>query len=123
MANQGDISASLELLTRGVAIFLALGVTASAVGDERPAGGIWKAVVPHNMQGEFDNEDPMGLIAGKHIPADCSINWVSDKGSTYCFASATSLVVFLDMPNTNVQKARAFWEREKASLSVKPEGR
>ncbi len=90
----------------------------NAVADGRrqvpPAGGIWKAVVPagNTMHGEFDGDDPIGLTAGVRIKADCSINWVDpDAGTLYCFASATSLVVFLDAPHSYLERARAQWRR------------
>lgn len=73
--------------------------------------GIWKALVPPAaMQGEFDNDDPIGLTAGARIKADCSINWIDpDEGRLYCFSSATSLVVFLEAPRAYLEKARAQW--------------
>jgi len=77
-------------------------------------GGIWKAVVPPPgvMHGEFENHDPIGLAAGVRIAADCSINWVDpDVGRLYCFASATSLVVFLDAPHAYLEQAQAQWRR------------
>jgi len=77
----------------------------------RPGGGIWKAVVPPvKMKGAFDNDDPIGLVAGKRIPADCSINWTDpDTHKLYCFASATSLVYFLDAPQTYLTEAEKSW--------------
>jgi hypothetical protein len=77
-------------------------------------GGIWKAAVPApgSMHGEFANHDPLGLAAGVAIAADCSINWVDpDTGKLYCFASATSLVMFLDGPHACLERARAQWLR------------
>ncbi|ODA66791.1 hypothetical protein A7A08_02088 [Methyloligella halotolerans] len=68
--------------------------------------GIWKAVVPHGVKGEFDSYDPVGLMAGDLIKADCSLNWRDEDGKLYCFASGTSLVYFKDWPKTNIRKAR-----------------
>jgi hypothetical protein len=86
-------------------------VDASAA--EAAHSGIWKAVVPPGaMHGEFDNDDPVGLVAGARIRADCSINWVDpDGGKLYCFSSATSLVFFLDAPHAYLERARAQWVR------------
>jgi hypothetical protein len=68
--------------------------------------GIWKAYVPHEVKGELDSYDPIGLIAGALIKADCSINWRDpDTGKLYCFASGTSLVYFQDWPKANIRKA------------------
>jgi hypothetical protein len=74
--------------------------------------GIWKAAVPPggSMRGEFDSNDPIGVSAGVRIAADCSINWVDpDDRRLYCFSSATSLVYFLDDPQSFLRRARAQW--------------
>jgi hypothetical protein len=76
--------------------------------------GIWKAVVPRpgTMQGEFENNDPIGLYAGVRIKADCSVNWVNpDDHKLYCFSSATSLVFFLDAPASYLDQARKSWRK------------
>ena len=75
--------------------------------------GIWKACTPHDVKGELDNYDPIGLAAGALIKADCSINWRDpDNGNKlYCFASATSLVYFENWPQTNIRRARAGYEK------------
>jgi len=53
-----------------------------------------------------------GLSAGVKIKADCSINWVDpDFGRRYCFSTATSLVVFLDVPRAYLARARKNWDR------------
>ena len=73
--------------------------------------GIWKwAVPPTRMNGMFDDHDPIGLVAGKLIPADCSFNWTDpDTHELYCFTSATSLVYFLDAPGTYLAEAKKSW--------------
>jgi hypothetical protein len=75
--------------------------------------GIWKAVVPPTaMKSEFDGFDPIGIAAGAHIKADCSINWVNpDDGARYCFSSGTSLEFFLDNPHATIARARAAWRK------------
>lgn len=80
--------------------------------------GIWKwAVPPVRMQGAFDDHDPIGLVAGKLIPADCSFNWTDpDTHQLYCFTSATSLVYFLDAPQTYEAEAEKNWR----TLTGKP---
>ena len=100
----------------GLAVAAGAASAASQTGAESDAtqGGIWKAVVPAPgvMRGEFDNDDPIGLTAGVRIRADCSINWTDpDAGKLYCFASATSLVFFLDAPHVYLERARAQWLR------------
>ena len=76
-----------------------------------PSGGIWKAAVPPKpMKGEFDSLDPLGVAAGARIKADCSLNWIDpDDGKRYWFSSATSLEVFLDKPQANLERARTRW--------------
>ena len=73
--------------------------------------GFWKAYTPQGVKGEFDDYDPVGLMGGALIKADCSINWRSEDGSLYCFASAMSLVYFQDLPKTNIRKAAEAYER------------
>jgi hypothetical protein len=113
---------SLLRLAFGLAGTLAAAVAPagidSASGGEAAESGIWKAVVPAPgaMHGEFDNDDPIGLTAGVRIRADCSINWVDpDAGKLYCFASATSLVFFLDAPHAYLERARAQWQHLRGS--------
>ncbi len=88
-------------------------VTPAKAPPKSPAGGIWKAAVPlRPMRGEFDANDPIGVAAGARIKADCSLNWIDpDDGRRYCFASGTSLEMFLQMPHTNIERARASWRK------------
>lgn len=79
--------------------------------------GEWKwAVPPVKMKGAFDNNDPIGVLAGKKIPADCSINWRDpDTHQLFCFSSATSLVYFLDAPKSNTARAEKAWRAMKGA--------
>lgn len=71
------------------------------------AVGIWKAYVPHGLTGELDSYDPIGLISGALIKADCSLNWRDpDTGKLYCFASGTSLDYFEAWPHTYIKQAQ-----------------
>lgn len=73
--------------------------------------GIWKWVVPPvKMRGMYEDHDPIGLVAGKLIPADCAFNWTDpDTHKLYCFTTATSLVYFLDAPQTYLAQANRNW--------------
>jgi hypothetical protein len=74
--------------------------------------GIWKAVVPHGMQGELDSYDPIGLVAGAFIKADCSFNWRDpDDGKLFCFSTPTSLVYFEAWPKTYIRRAHDALDR------------
>ena len=76
--------------------------------------GIWKAYAPRGMKGELNNYDPIGLIAGALIHADCSLNWRDpDNGKLYCFSSSASLLSFQDWPKANSRKASDALERMK----------
>jgi hypothetical protein len=102
-------------LALGGGLFMA---NSSAFAVDRSApGGIWKAVVPPTaMRGEFGNEDPVGLAAGKHIKTDCSMNWVGDDGKLYCFTTGTSLVFFEESPQSYLRAARKFFEFDRPRL-------
>jgi hypothetical protein len=68
------------------------------------------------MNGMFDDHDPIGLVAGKLIPADCSLDWTDpDTHELYCFTSATSLVYFLDSPQTCLAAAEKNWRALKGN--------
>jgi hypothetical protein len=86
---------------------------------QKSGKGIWKWVVPPvKMKGAFDDNDPIGLVAGKLIPADCSINWINpDTHKLYCFTSATSLVYFLDAPQNYLAEAEKSWQTLKGKPS------
>ena len=74
--------------------------------------GIWKSYVPRGVKGEFNNYDPVGLMAGTMIPADCSINWRDpDTGKLFCFSTGTSLNYFQDFPKANTKRASEQFER------------
>lgn len=80
------------------------------------AVGIWKAYAPRGIHGELNNYDPIGLISGALIHADCSINWRDpDNGKLYCFSSAASLLSFQNWPKANGLKASEAFEKLKAS--------
>jgi hypothetical protein len=77
--------------------------------------GIWKSYVPHGMRGEFYSYDPVGLMAGALIRADCSINWRDpDTGKLFCFSTGTSLNYFQDFPKANTKRAREGFDRLQA---------
>ena len=82
--------------------------------------GIWKWVVPPvKMNGMFDDHDPIGLVAGKLIPADCAFNWTDpDTHKLYCFTTATSLVYFLNSPQTYLAEAEKNWRALKSKAGT-----
>ncbi|HEY4972300.1 MAG TPA: hypothetical protein VII41_01760 [Steroidobacteraceae bacterium] len=92
-----------------------IATTSAFAVDRTDPGGIWKAVVPpSSMHGEFSNEDPIGLSAGKHIKADCSLNWANpDDGKLYCFSTGTSLVFFQESPQAYLRAARKFFDSDR----------
>ena len=86
---------------------------AAAQTSDASREGIWKAVVPARpMHGELDDLDPVGVAAGARVKTDCSLNWVDpDDGKRYCFASGTSLEMFLLEPHAYIARARAAFRR------------
>jgi len=100
----------------GVDDFRTVVVNHGAAAVDPDHAGIWKGAVPPTgtTRGEFDNNDPIGLITGVRINADCSINWVDpDSGKRYCFSSGTSLVTFLEAPHDYLARASAAWNKLK----------
>jgi hypothetical protein len=80
--------------------------------------GVWKAWVPPAAaaQGEFQDNDPVGLASGAEIKADCSLSWTDPKDHRmYCFLSGTSLETFLDAPQTYIAQARRAWSKRHPS--------
>jgi len=85
--------------------------------DRTDPGGIWKAVVPpKEMNGEFNDEDPVGLAAGKHIKTDCSMNWTGEDGKLYCFTTGTSLLFFEESPQAYIRAAHKFFDFDRPRL-------
>jgi hypothetical protein len=103
------------VLIAGGGMLLAASAAGQGTADDASSAGaepgIWKAVVPQQrMYGEFDNDDPIGVAAGARVKADCSLNWIDpDDGKLYCFASGTSLEMFLEMPHANIERAERAW--------------
>jgi hypothetical protein len=74
--------------------------------------GIWKSFSAEGLNGEFNNYDPVGLMAGDLIRTDCSINYTdADTHKTYCFNSATSQVYFANWPKTYAAKAAEAYQK------------
>lgn len=97
----------------GAVVIASTGALYVAEAGHPHATGIWKSAVPRgSMHGEFHNYDPVGLMSGKLIKVDCSMNWTNpDDGKLYCFSTGTSLNYFLEWPRKHIKKAREFWER------------
>ena len=84
-------------------------VPSVARADEHP-GGFWKCRPPSHVKGAFGNEDPVGLAARSHVTTDCELHWSDGHGTTYCFATPPSLLLFKDDPDGILRAARAFWD-------------
>jgi hypothetical protein len=101
-------------------LFFSLATTSAAFAAEPRMGtrphandlGIWKSFSAKGLHGEFDNYDPVGLMAGDLIHTDCSINYTdADTHKTYCFNSATSQVYFANWPKTYAAKAAEAYQK------------
>jgi hypothetical protein len=113
MASKHTVKICCCALITAAALASAYSVGEPAAAPAARTGGIWKAAVPPKpMKGEFDSFDPLGIAAGATIKADCSLNWVDpDDGKLYCFSSGTSLELFLDGPQANLERARQAWRK------------
>jgi len=60
-------------------------------------------------KGEFDNMCTEGLVLGKDIPTDCSVN-ASIDGKTYCFGDEKAKAEFMKDPKANLAKAKAYYQ-------------
>jgi YHS domain-containing protein len=58
----------------------------------------------HAATGEYDDMCAMGVVMGKEVKTDCSINAQID-GKTYCFGSEDAKTEFMKDPAGNVAKA------------------
>lgn len=55
--------------------------------------------------GEFNNEDALALVNGKHVKTDCKINTVAKDGKTYCFSDAKAKKEFMKHEAANIERA------------------
>ncbi|MGC1178261.1 MAG: hypothetical protein WA884_04360 [Methyloceanibacter sp.] len=58
--------------------------------------------------GEFGNMCTEGLVLGKTVPTDCSVNTVID-GKTYCFGNEAAKTLFMKDPKGNLAKAQTYY--------------
>jgi hypothetical protein len=78
---------------------------------------MWGEHRPHGpMNAAFDSHDPIGVAAGKLIPADCSYNWTDpDTHQIFCFSDQASFVYFLAAPKGNEARAEKAWRALKGA--------
>lgn len=57
--------------------------------------------------GEYGNHCAYGLTTGKAVKTDCSINWKSTDGKTYCFSSQSAKESWAKDTTGNIKKADA----------------
>ena len=60
------------------------------------------------VTGEFDNMCTQGLVSGKEVKTDCSINTTLD-GKTYCFGNEAAKTEFMKDPKGNLAKAQSYY--------------
>ena len=60
------------------------------------------------VTGEFDNMCTQGLVSGKDIKTDCSVNAVVE-GKTYCFGNEAAKTEFMKDPKGNLAKAQSYY--------------
>jgi YHS domain-containing protein len=67
-------------------------------------------------KGEFDNMCTEGLVLGKDIPTDCSVN-ASIDGKTYCFGDEKAKAEFMKEPKGNLAKAQSYYQSKHTGLA------
>jgi YHS domain-containing protein len=58
--------------------------------------------------GEFDDMCTQGLVLGKDVPTDCSVNTEID-GKTYCFGNEAAKTEFMKDPKANLARAQEYY--------------
>ena len=79
-------------ITSAVAGALLLGLTTAALA----------------VTGEFDNMCTQGLVMGKDVKTDCSVN-TTIEGKTYCFGNEAAKTEFMKDPKGNLAKAQSYY--------------
>jgi hypothetical protein len=101
---------------------IAIAMALPAVAQDPSGNGVWKfAPAPEQMHGEFNNEEPAGIAAGKHLKTDCSISWTADSGKVYCFTTRTSMEFLEDSPRTYLIAAQKFFNQAQAPTEERPQ--
>jgi YHS domain-containing protein len=62
------------------------------------------------VSGEFNNMCAQGLVMGKAVKTDCSVN-ATYKGKTYCFGNEQAKQDFMKDPDANLEKAEAYYSK------------
>ena len=60
------------------------------------------------VTGEFDNMCTQGLVMGKDVKTDCSVN-TTIEGKTYCFGNEAAKTEFMKDPKGNLAKAQSHY--------------
>lgn len=61
--------------------------------------------------GEFDDMCTQGLVMGKEVKTDCSVNATLD-GKTYCFGTEAAKTEFMKDPKGNLAKAQSNYSKK-----------
>ena len=83
----------MRAMTTLIAAGLALGASMVYAGE----GG----------RGEFGEQCAYGLSQGQRVQTDCSINFVTDRGTMLCFMDQKSAIKFMTNFAQKLKKARA----------------
>jgi YHS domain-containing protein len=62
------------------------------------------------VSGEFDNMCAQGLVMGKAVKTDCSVN-ANYEGKTYCFGNEQAKQDFMKDPEASLEKAEAYYSK------------
>lgn len=73
-----------------------------------PASAAESGHVISPADAQFGGQCAEGLAEGRHVMTNCSINWTSPDGKTYCFSSDAAKKQFLKNPQQNLERALSF---------------
>ena len=60
-------------------------------------------------EAQFGGQCAMSVAAGKPVPTDCSVYWISPEDKLYCFSNVAARDMFVANAPRNEKLADAFW--------------
>ena len=63
----------------------------------------------HAAETQFGGQSAMSVAAGKPVPTNCSVYWISPEDKLYCFSNVAARDMFIANAPRNEKLADAFW--------------
>ncbi|HVO48995.1 MAG TPA: hypothetical protein VMT29_21940 [Steroidobacteraceae bacterium] len=86
-------------------LFAVTALASAAIGAEAEKTA---AATTAPADAQFGGQCVEGLAQGQHILTSCSVTWTDKDGKLYCFKSDAAKSAFLQSPQDNLERARAF---------------